>query len=377
MIFSTRSVLTGVALLAAAFSTDAQSNGLHFPVKGARFAAAAAVDSVNSGDNEYSSVIRDNESNAPRTSEGDSRIARADAHVNRGRQLYFEGDLAGAKREFDASVDSLLSTPETLADHARVERRLDEICELVYRFDVEKLGSGQSEQASIPFDKAPIDEIDHMTFPVDPSLASRLKVELNQTSSGIPLELADPVLAYVHYFQTDRGRNILLSGFRRSGRYRALIERVFAEEKVPQELIYLAQAESGFLPRAVSYKNAVGMWQFIAGTGSLYELTRTGDYDDRLDPEKATRAAARYLKDLYARYDDWYLAMAAYNCGAGAVDRAIERTGYADYWELLKRHVLPKETSNYVPIILAMTFMAKHPQDYGMQSEDVDPAVDY
>jgi membrane-bound lytic murein transglycosylase D len=156
-----------------------------------------------------------------------------------------------------------------------------------------------------------------------------------------------------------------------------MIQRVFVEEGVPPELIYLAQAESGFLPRAVSYKNAVGMWQFIAGTGSLYELTRPSEYDARLDPEKATRAAARYLRDLYARYGDWYLAMAAYNCGAGAVDRAVDRTGYSDYWELLKRHVLPKETSNYVPIILAMTIMAKNPLDYGLESADVDPPVDY
>jgi membrane-bound lytic murein transglycosylase D len=119
------------------------------------------------------------------------------------------------------------------------------------------------------------------------------------------------------------------------------------------------------------------MWQFIAGTGTIYSLERTGTYDERLDPEKATRAAARYLKDLHAHFGDWYLAMAAYNCGAGAVDRAIERTGYADYWELLSRHALPKETANYVPIILAMTIMAKNPQDYGLENIDRDPAVEY
>ncbi len=216
-----------------------------------------------------------------------------------------------------------------------------------------------------------------MTFPVDEKIASKLKNELNQTASGIPLELSDPVLSYVHYFSTDRGRSILLSGFRRSGRYRALIQRVLAEEGVPQELIYLAQAESGFLPRAVSNKQAVGMWQFITGTGSRYDLVRTANFDERFDPEKATRAAAKYLKDLHARYGDWYLAMAAYNCGEGNVDRAVERTGYADYWELLKRHALPKETSNYVPIIVAMTIMAKNPQDYGLESVEFENAIEY
>ncbi len=227
------------------------------------------------------------------------------------------------------------------------------------------------------FDKAPIDEISNMTFPADEKIASKLKGELHKTTSGIPLELSDPVLSYVHYFSTDRGRAILLSGFRRSGRYRALIQRVLAEEDVPEELIYLAQAESGFLPRAISNKQAVGMWQFIPGTGAIYDLVRTGDFDERFDPEKATRAAAKYLKSLHARYGDWYLAMAAYNCGAGNVDRAVERTGYADYWELLKRHALPKETSNYVPIIIAMTIMAKNPSDYGLESIDYEQPSEY
>jgi membrane-bound lytic murein transglycosylase D len=202
-------------------------------------------------------------------------------------------------------------------------------------------------------------------------------LELHQTTSGIPLELSDPVLGYVHYFSTDRGRATLLAGLRRSGRYKDLIERVFAEEGVPQELVYLAQAESGFLPRAVSNKKAVGMWQFISATGSTYSLNRSSGYDERLDPEKATRAAARYLKDLYAHYGDWYLAMAAYNCGAGAVDRAIDRTGYADFWELMKRHALPHETQNYVPIIVAMTIMAKNPKDYGLEAVEMDTPVEY
>jgi membrane-bound lytic murein transglycosylase D len=142
-------------------------------------------------------------------------------------------------------------------------------------------------------------------------------------------------------------------------------------------LIYLAQAESGFLPRAISTAHAMGMWQFIAGTGQLYNLTRNTSVDDRFDPEKATRAAARMLKDMYQRYGDWYLAMAAYNCGPGNVDKAVERTGYADYWELLKLKALPKETSHYVPIILAMTIMAKNPQDYGLDAIEEDDPIEY
>ncbi|MBV8897271.1 MAG: transglycosylase SLT domain-containing protein [Acidobacteriaceae bacterium] len=377
-------VLTGIALISALSAGYAKAADSKLSPKGVELAARAATGngggaaSNSARSLDASSAILETETDSlPRTPETDERLKRADAHLNAGRQMYFEGDLAGARREFDAAVDTLLNAPENGADHSRIERRLDEICDLIYRFDIEKLGAGQIQQDAVVFDKAPIDEISHMTFPVDEKLAPKLALELHQTTSGIPLELSDPVLGYVQYFSTDRGRATLLAGLRRSGKYKDLIERVFAEEGVPQELLYLAQAESGFLPRAVSNKQAVGMWQFISATGSTYSLYRGNGYDERLDPEKATRAAAKYLKDLYAHYGDWYLAMAAYNCGAGAVDRAIERTGYADFWELMKRNALPRETRNYVPIIVAMTIMAKNPKDYGLDAVDMDTPVEY
>lgn len=318
-------------------------------------------------------LTRPSETHSP---EGDRRIEQADRHFSLGKQFYFKGDLPGARKEFDAAVDSLLNSPEDLPDHRRIERRLDEMSDLIYRFDVEKLGAGETAEA-VAFDEAPIDRIRDMTFPVDQSMLPKLNSELRQTASDIPLELSDPVLSYIHYFSTDYGRKTLLTGFRRAGRYRPMIQRILAEEGVPQELIYLAQAESGFLPRAVSSAHAMGMWQFIAGTGVLYDLNRTSKVDDRFDPEKATRSAARMLKSLHERYGDWYLAMAAYNCGPGNVDKAVERTGYADYWELLKRHALPKETANYVPIIVAMTIMAKNPHDYGLDEIEEDDPLEY
>jgi membrane-bound lytic murein transglycosylase D len=339
--------------------------------------ASDATNSIANGANLTASITETEIDSLPHSAETDDLLKRAEAHLNSGRQMYFEGDLAGARKEFDGAVDTLLNAPENAPDHRRIERRLDEMCELIYRFDIEKLGAGQTQQDTVVFDKAPIDEISHMTFPVDEKLAPKLTAELHETASGIPLELSDPVLSYVHYFSSDRGRSILLAGLRRSGKYKDLIQRIFAEEGVPSELLYLAQAESGFLPRAVSNKQAVGMWQFISATGSTYSLNRSSGYDERLDPEKATRAAARYLKDLHEHYGDWYLAMAAYNCGAGAVDRAIERTGYADFWELMKRHALPHETQNYVPIIVAMTIMAKNPKDYGLDNVDLDTPVEY
>jgi membrane-bound lytic murein transglycosylase D len=381
MIFSSRSFLHKgclfVTLLGALSGLSSARTAPVDSASGSTSVQNAAADSDSLAEAETLVDSDDGQPGIPHSQEGDDRLKKADSHLHNGRDFYFKGNLAGAHREFDAAVDVLLNAPESLSDHARIERHLEQICDLIYRFDVEKLGAGQTNGTEESFDQAPIDEVSHMTFPIDEAMAAKLKSELNRTPSAIPLELADPVLSFVHYFSTERGRAILLSGLRRSGRYRLLIQKVFAEEGVPDELIYLAQAESGFLPRAISHKQAVGMWQFIAGTGADYDLIRTTNFDERFDPEKATRAAAKYLKDLHARYGDWYLAMAAYNCGAGAVDRAVERTGYADYWELLKRHALPKETSSYVPIIVAITIMAKNPLDYGLENVDLDSPIEY
>jgi len=134
-------------------------------------------------------------------------------------------------------------------------------------------------------------------------------------------------------------------------------------------LIYLAQAESAFQPLALSRAGARGIWQFVPWRGNEYGLKRSWWVDERQDPEKATRAAAQHLRDLYGLFGDWYLAMAAYNCGPGNVQKGIERTGYADFWELYRRNVLPRETKNYVPIIVALTLIAKDAAHYGIQTE--------
>src|SRR5271156_2403004 len=156
-----------------------------------------------------------------------------------------------------------------------------------------------------------------------------------------------------------------------------MIHRVLREEGVPQDLIYLAQAESGFHPLAVSRAGARGMWQFMGSRAKGYGLERSWWVDDRQDPEKATRAAAHHLHDLYNEFGDWYLAMAAYNSGPGTVQSAVKRTGYADFWELYRRNVLPRETRNYVPIIVAVTIMAKNPAQYGLDSVIKDKPVPY
>ncbi len=313
---------------------------------------------------------------APRTPEVDGRIVRAEDRFEAGKKLYLAGDFTGARREFDAAVEVLLSAPENMPDRQKLEHKLDQIVDRVYRYDLEKLGSGETSQ-EVVYDKPPLGGILEMTFPTDPNLRPKVKEELEATVSQLPLEENDAVLSYIHYLSTDRGRKTLMAGLRRAGRYRPLIQRILDDEGVPQELIYLAQVESGFLPHARSYKRAVGMWQFVQFRGREYGLNQTAATDDRMDPERATRAAARHLRDLYATFGDWYLAMAAYNCGPGCVDHAVQRTGFADFWELRDRNALPRDTRNYVPLILAITIMAKNPKDYNLENVEQDVPIEY
>jgi membrane-bound lytic murein transglycosylase D len=316
------------------------------------------------------------ESAPARSTEVETRLRRADQKFETGKRAYQDGKLTEARAAFDEAVDILLRTPEGTPDRAKLERRLDQMVDTIYRYDVNGLGVTE-EADKVGFDQSPLDSILEMTFPMDPTLKPKVSVELQGTASQLPLDESDSVLSYIHFFSTERGKRILVAGLRRAGRYRPLIRRVLDEEGVPEELIYLAQAESGFLPRAVSYKSAAGMWQFLSWRGKEYGLAQTGYTDDRLDPEKATRAAAHHLHDLYSQFGDWYLAMAAYNCGPNCVDRAVQRTGYADFWALSRLNVLPTQTQNYVPVILAITIMAKNPQDYGLEGIDTDPPIDY
>ena len=312
----------------------------------------------------------------PRRSRGDALVQRADQAFQRGKRLYQANDTANARIEFDHAVDWMLEASEqNPSDRRDYEKRLEEMVDSIHRFDLVGLGASATvEQAE--FEKAPLEDILKMTFPVDPKLKDRVREQVAATVSQLPLMVTDPVLGYIHFFE-GRGRKTLEAGIGRAGRYRPMIQRILDEEGVPQELIHLAQAESGFIPRAVSRKAAGGMWQFLAWRGQQYGLTQTRYTDDRMDPEKATRAAAHHLHDLYNEFGDWYLAIAAYNCGPGVVERAVERTGYADFWELRNRGVLPVETTNYVPIILAMTIMEKNAAEYGLSGIALNPPLEY
>jgi len=309
-------------------------------------------------------------------SEVDIRIHKADESFEAGKKAYQQGDAAVARKEFDRSIETLLSAPENLPDRARLERKLDQLVDRIYRYDLEGLGGGEIRQ-DVVYDKPPFDDILQMTFPTDPNLKPKVKEELNATASQLPLDANDAVLSYINFFSSERGKRTVMAGLKRSGRYRDLIQHILDEEGVPRELMYLAQIESGFYPRAQSYMAAVGMWQFVRDRGREYGLLQTAFTDDRLDPAKATRAAAKHLHDLYNEFGDWYLAMAAYNCGPMCVAGAVQRTGFADFWELRSHNALPRETMNYVPAIVALTIVSKNPKDYGLDGVDLDAPLDY
>ena len=303
---------------------------------------------------------------APKQVTTEQIIARAEAEYAHGEANYRAGHLEAAKENFDRAFDIVLSGPVGVHQDEALEREFDKIVEGVHNLEVIALqqGDGFTEQKPEP---APIDEANEVTFPVDPAVRARAEAELTQVKSDLPLVMNDYVASYISYFSSStKGHAAVENAYIRSGRYREMIQRVLKEEGVPQDLMYLAQAESGFHPLALSRAGARGMWQFMASRAVDYGLRRNWWVDDRQDPEKSTRAAARHLRDLYNEFGDWYLAMAAYNSGPGTVQHAVERTGYADFWELYRRGVLPGETRNYVPIIVAMTIIGKNPAQYGL-----------
>ena len=302
-------------------------------------------------------------------------IARVETEYKAGQDDYHAGHLEAAKERFDSAFNQLLGSGLDLQSDTRLEAELNRILDGVNSLELAALqqGDGFAEQKSEP---APIDEANELTPAVDQNVKAKAEAEIKVTHSDLPLMMTDQVAGYINYF-SNRGRGTVERALTRSGQYEDMIRRTLKAEGVPQDLIYLAQAESGFHPLAVSRAGARGMWQFMGSRAKGYGLERNWWLDERQDPEKATRAAAHHLKDLYNQFGDWYLAMAAYNSGPGTVQSAVKRTGYADFWELYRRNVLPKETRNYVPIIVAVTIMAKNPDQYGLASVVKEKPVPY
>jgi membrane-bound lytic murein transglycosylase D len=300
-------------------------------------------------------------------------ITQVEAAYARGSADYQKGMLAEAKEEFDRAVDLMLSSGIDIKSNAELEDEFDKIVDQVNALEMDALKQGNG---FVPKEETtPSEAASDITFTSDPNLVAKATADLATTKSDLPLVVNDYVATYINFFaNTQKGHNTLLHSFERSGHYKAMIQRVLAEEGVPQDLIYLAVAESGFNPKAIDRKSkAGGMWQFMPGP--YYGLTRNAYVDERFDPEKSTRAYARYMKFIYGELGDWYLAMAAYDHGAGNIQHEVAKTGYADFWELYRRGELPKETANYVPEILAAIIIANNPKQYGFDDVTLDPPV--
>jgi len=313
----------------------------------------------------------------PKSDPAAELVTKAEKEFQAGENEYSAGNKDAAKQHYDLASALLSTAPSDIRSDPRVQREYDQILDGINKLAATALQPSDAAADQEKSEPAPIDEANEVTnYPVDPSLKARAAAELKATHSDLPLMMTDQVAGYINYFSS-RGRGTLEHALTRSGRYRAMIVRILKEEGVPQDLIYLAQAESGFHPYAVSRVGARGIWQFMGSRARAYDLHRDYWMDERQDPEKSTRAAAHHLRDLYNQFGDWYLAMAAYNSGPGTVQSAVKRTGYADFWELYRRNVLPKETRNYVPIIVAVTIMAKNPSQYGLDTIVPDPEIAY
>ncbi|MHB1698841.1 MAG: lytic transglycosylase domain-containing protein [Acidobacteriaceae bacterium] len=300
-------------------------------------------------------------------------IDQVQAAYRSGVEDYRTGHLDAARQDFDRSVDMMLTSGIDIQSDPQLNDEFEHVVDAVNSLEMNALKQGNGFAPKV--EPAPVDAANDVTFPSNAKLNAELNAELKTTQSDMPLVINDYVAGYISYFTNSKsGHATLVHSLERAGKYRAMIQKVLAEENVPQDLIYLAVAESGFQPQALNpHSGAGGMWQFMPFNG--YGLVRNGWVDERFDPEKSSRAYARYIKSLHDQFGDWYLAMAAYDWGPGYVQRAVERTGYADYWELYRRNVLPQETKNYVPGIIAAIIMAKNPQKYGLADVTPDPPV--
>lgn len=251
--------------------------------------------------------------------------------------------------QFDAHLDS--DPAEPLVDELEPVDGDDAVAEFddEEALDPETLADNEVLQAA---DVAPPEEEGETVF-------------LEENNFDFPVVDNEKVRYFVNYFSGPVHKT-MRTWLERSTRYLPMMQEVFAETGLPSDLVYLAMIESGFNNKALSRARASGPWQFMEGTGRMYGLSNDWWHDERRDPEKATRAAARHLADLYRMFDgDWYLAIAAYNAGAGKIRRAIERYDTRDFWELTHGSYLKDETKHYVPKMLAALLIAKNPERYG------------
>ncbi len=304
----------------------------------------------------------------------DLLIGRARGLLERGERLFGEGAVEAGRLLFQQALDTLKNSGFEFFLNPHLESTyydlLGEIQELELQALVDPAEIQLLSLVSTPSDE--ITDLNFFTIQVDPHLKELVSQDLLETRFDIPVVLNDDVVRLLNFYQ-NRGRDIMEEGLKRAGKYVPLFREIFQKEGVPLDLVYMAHVESHFKPNAYSRAKARGSWQFMLGTAKLYGLRQDWWIDERSDLIKSTEAAARHLTDLYERFGDWNLAMAAYNVGPSRIDRIKRRYGNIDYWAMIRRRMLPRETRLFVPSILATIIIFRNPERYGFWIEPDSP----
>jgi membrane-bound lytic murein transglycosylase D len=299
-------------------------------------------------------------------------IAASEQHFEAGQSELAVGHVESARHEFDRALGVLMESSYGGRTEPRIREHFDRLVDRISAFEIRALadGDGFTEKR---YEPASIDELLAMSATIAPADgATSDTVEADPVVHDVPIPLNQRVLAFISLFQ-GRLHDFIEEGMKRGAPYLPMIQSVFRAEGLPLDLAYIPLVESAFKPNAMSRAKAKGVWQFMRGTGAENGLRQDWYIDERSDPEKATVAAAKYLSALSKMFDgDWHLALASYNGGPGRVQRAMKRSGRDDFWSLSARpNLLPRETRDYVPMILAAIVVARNPLQYGF---DFDPA---
>jgi membrane-bound lytic murein transglycosylase D len=308
-------------------------------------------------------------------------VAESQRHFEAGQEELAIGHLDRARREFDRAIDVVAESPFGARYDQRLREHFDRLIDRISAYEARALaeGDGFTEKRQDP---ASIDALfEQSAAPSGAASAATTEAvssDLKSTEYDVPIPINDRVLAYIELFQ-GRLHDWFAAGLQRGARYLPMIQDVFRAEGLPLDLAYVPLIESAFNPNAVSRARAQGVWQFMAGTAGEHGLKRDWYIDERSDPEKATHAAAAYLQTLVGTFDgDWHLALASYNGGPNLVQRALKRASLTDFWDLVSQRpaYLPRETREYVPMILAAIVIARHPTQYGFEPPSEAP-LDY
>ncbi|HEV7746582.1 MAG TPA: transglycosylase SLT domain-containing protein [Pyrinomonadaceae bacterium] len=359
---------------------------------------AAVFGQIPAGGSSARNIPTEVEKSAPRVAQ---IIKKAEDSFRKGKLNLEAGKRSEARDDFDQAVDEILTSGIDVRASHELQTYYLELVERIYREEVptiapSKQGSvielvadnGQNQAAPPPvqqvgfvdqrFEPSPLDELSKLVLTsAEEQVSADDVAALEQAQHNINFAFnPHPLIQqYINYYQ-GRGRSTMESGLRRSGVYMKMARQIFKEEGVPVDVTWLGQVESAWKPKAMSWAAASGLWQFVPGTGRQFGLRQTAWIDERNSFEQSTRASAKYLKSLASRYNgNWELAMAAYNTGAGNVDRGIARAGTANFWAIYP--YIAQETRNYVPNILATILIAKNPEKYGFKGIKPDAAMAY